>query len=208
MKGFILKTVVGVALLSPLVGCACYRSIVDPCWPERYNAQARGSVNEAFAAQSYNGHVLDQTIWNYQFEKGTDHLNPAGVVQLQYLARRRPYPDARLFLQTANDLYYDGDGAPEQAIQARNDLNNRRIAAIQKALAVQTNGHGVFTVEIHDPAPVGLPAVPIIGNAPLIVPGGAYGKLEANFQGVLPAESGTSAGAGIGSASSSGAGGR
>ena len=84
MKGFIPRTALGLGLsLFTLAGCAAYRDIVDPCWPERYNYMARQEVKEGFAPQVQNGHVLDQTVWNYHFEaKKTgepgDQLNAAG----------------------------------------------------------------------------------------------------------------------------------
>src|SRR4051812_27460778 len=103
-----------------LAGCANYRDVVDPCWPARYNHEARQSVRDTFDAQAYNGHVLDQTVWNYYFEadpKGnpTDRLAPGGVEKLMYLVRRRPYPDCKIFLQTAQDLPTDRDN-PEKTV--------------------------------------------------------------------------------------------
>ncbi len=86
----------------------------------------------------------------------------------------------------------------------RNDLNLRRTLAIQKFLVAQTNGHGGFTVEIHDPAEVGLAALQITGAlpAPNAVLLGAYQKLQPNFQGVLPGSAGgaTTTGSGGGGA--------
>ena len=39
MKGFIPRTALGLSLgLMSLAGCAYYREVVDPCWPQRYNA--------------------------------------------------------------------------------------------------------------------------------------------------------------------------
>ncbi len=64
-------------------------------------------------------------------------------------------------------------------------------------MVAQTNGHGAFTVEVHDPAEAGIAATPISGSLP---PGaqrpvlGGLQKLFDNFQGALPAESGTSGG--------------
>src|SRR5437763_7237696 len=82
-------------------GCWQYRDCVDPCWPERYSCEARHEVLASFSPQVANGHILDQTLWNWQFEPGTDRLNGAGMLQLDVLSRRRPVPDTRLFLQTA-----------------------------------------------------------------------------------------------------------
>src|SRR5437879_2977951 len=70
MKGIIKRAAAAACLgggLSLTWGCAGYRDLVDPCWPTRYDAMAAASVNDAFAAQVNNGHVLDQTVWNYHF---------------------------------------------------------------------------------------------------------------------------------------------
>src|SRR4051812_16603710 len=51
----------------------------DPHWPERYNYTARQEVLAPFAQQVTNGQVLNQTIWNWHFEAGSDKLNSAGL---------------------------------------------------------------------------------------------------------------------------------
>src|SRR5262245_40663061 len=110
MKGIITRAVVVACLGTSLAatgGCKLYRNLVDPCWPERYNYQARVCVEDHFSTQAANGHVLDQTVWNYHFEKGTPKLTLAGQEHLAYLARRRPHPDPKVFVQTAQDVVYD-----------------------------------------------------------------------------------------------------
>jgi len=77
MKGFIRTAVLSCAAAAGGLGCYGYRDIVDPCWPERYNHAAQMEVKGALAPQVLNGHVLDQTVWNYHFEQddngiGTD----------------------------------------------------------------------------------------------------------------------------------------
>ncbi len=218
MNGFIPRTALGLALcLSGLAGCACYRTIVDPCWPERYNYIARTSVNEANNAQAYNGHVLDQTIWNYDFEHDsktgipTAVLNPAGMERLKYISRRRPVADCHIYLATAQDLPGLAEVPPDQAMVMRNDLNARRIVAIQKFLLAQTNGHDGFTIDVHDPAEVGIGALQMVGSLPPGLPLpvlGGYQKLQNNFQGVFAGPAGVSmgvAGGGGGAGSSSNA---
>jgi len=91
MKGFIAKTVTTVGLSGAVLGCY-YRDIVDPCYPQRYEYAARMEVNQALAPQVRNGHILEQTVWNYEFEPGTPRLTPGGMDHLAYLARRRPAP--------------------------------------------------------------------------------------------------------------------
>jgi hypothetical protein len=137
-------------------GCYEYRDLVDPCWPQRYNYMARREVNEAFAPQVQNGHVLDQTIWNYHFEAGADKLTAGGLDHLAYLARRRPHPDCIVYLQTAQDVVYD-PAAPEKLAEVRQELDAKRIAAVQRFLNAQAAGRGVaFQVLVHDPADVSI----------------------------------------------------
>lgn len=127
MKGFIRKSVLGSCLggaFLALAGCAEYRELVDPCWPERYNHQARNSVNEAFNAQAANGHALDQVIWNQHFEVSSAKLTKVGEEHLKYLARRRPAPDPRVMVQVA----YDAKGNAKE-------LNDRRVEVVQEYLS-------------------------------------------------------------------------
>jgi hypothetical protein len=163
MKGIVTKLLAGAALAAPLTstGCYTYQKCVDPCWPERYNAEARTEVIAAFAPQVQNGHVLDQTLFNTAFEVGGDHLSPGGMDQLDTLLRRRPMPDPRIFLATARDLVYD-PANPDSLVEARVDLDNRRAAAIQKYVSAQTAGRPQgFEVVVHDPMPVGDHADPV-----------------------------------------------
>src|SRR5438552_461220 len=109
MNGFLKKSatawLTGAGLAG--VGCYSYRDLVDPCYPDRYNYAAKQEVKEAFAPQMQNGHILDQTVWNYHFEAGTAKLTPGGMDYLAYLARRRPAPDPVIYLQVAQDVVYD-----------------------------------------------------------------------------------------------------
>ena len=120
-------------------------------------------VNGAIAAQVANGHVLDQTVWNYHFEYGTDRLNAMGLDHLAMLARRRPQADPLLFLQTAEgdvDLRCGGPGKAESS--SGQDLNAKRIAAVQKFMLAQTAGKGYdFQVAVIDPSEIGLAAIPV-----------------------------------------------
>jgi hypothetical protein len=177
MNGFIRKAALLAALLAGSAGCYEYRDWVDPCYPMRYNIMARQEINSGMAPQVQNGHVLDQTVWNYFFEPGTDRLTPLGLDRLAYLARRRPCPDPNLYLQTAQDLVYD-PAAPERTAEARQALDDNRKAAVQRFLVQQTAGHPVaFTIVVHDPAEVGLSAIPV-NNTVLQ----AYGRFRGGLQ--------------------------
>ena len=105
------------------------------------------------APQVQNGHVLDQTIWNYYFEPGTDKLTTGGLEHLAYLARRRPCPDTVLYLQTAQDVVYDQQGSGEDGGSAARRWTASASPAVQAYLTAQTAGRPMpFQVVIHDPA--------------------------------------------------------
>ena len=189
MKGLIRNSMVVLGMSGSLaVGAGCnvidsYRNVVDPCYPQRYEFASRQETVAAMAPQVYNGHVLDQTVWNYHFEMGTDKLTPGGMDHLAYLARRRPAPDACIFVQTAQDVFYD-PAAPEKFSEARAALDSKRVQAVQNYLTAVTAGrHLAFEVTVHDPSEVGLAATPM---------GVTVQRHYLGFQGNLP----TTAGAG------------
>lgn len=165
MNGFIGKTMAAAVLAAGLAGAGCcnYHDLVDPCYPQRYNFAARTEVCAALTPQVKNGHVLEQTVWNWMFgdpgQKGSDRLNAAGMAHLTTLARTRPAPDPIIYLATAQDITYNPE-APEGAFaDARRELDSKRIGAIQKYLTAQTADRGLaFQVAVHDPAEPDLPA--------------------------------------------------
>ena len=57
-----------------------------------YGMGAAGRAITCFTPQVQNGRILDQTLWNYNFEPGTDKLNPSGLDKLDQIVRRRPSP--------------------------------------------------------------------------------------------------------------------
>jgi len=165
-----------------MVGCYQYRQCVDPCWPERYASEARHNVKGTFNAQAFNGHVLDQTIWPHHFEmeldrktlerRPTDKLHPAGMSHLDYLVRRLPAADPRVFLQTSRD--------PK--------LDEKRVQAIQIYLAsmMSARNQGVqFDVVIYDAPEPGLPNDPFDPTRPWPQAG-----LHGGFKISLPANQG------------------
>jgi hypothetical protein len=206
MKGFIPRTSAWACLamsLAALTGCGLYNNCVDPCYPGRYSYEARGPVYEAFGAEANNGHVLDQTVWNYLFEPGTDKLTIAGQERLQYLARRRPAPDPKIWLQTAQDLQYD-QTAPEKFVNARNELDQKRVQAVERYLQAETASRPVaFQVAVHNP-----PLPSLAGAAEALVIQRHY----MNFQGMTYSQpngggtGGLSPGGGMGSAGGTGGG--
>ena len=159
MKGLIRKAAAALCCLAGVggLGCFTYRDLVDPCYPARYNYEARKETVASYTPQEMNGHVLDQTVWNYDFEPGSDRLTGGGLEHLAYMARRRPQPDCVVYLQTAQDVAYDPDH-PEKMADVRQEIDAKRVVAIEKFLNVQTAGRrGSFQVLIHDPSEVGVP---------------------------------------------------
>lgn len=201
MKGFIRRAAASVCLGAgalSVVGCTQYRAHVDPCWPERYDFESKTNIKNTFDAQCANGHMFDQMLWNYDFERDkngnpTDVLTPGGEARLKYIMRRRPIPDGRLYLQTANDLPPTVELG--QYVEKRQDVDAARIAAVQKYLGTMMAGRAMpvaWEVAVIDPPTVGLPAT-VVGGAPTGATGlvvGAYSKLQTNFQGVFGTVSG------------------
>ena len=167
----------------------CYRNFVDPCYPERYQHAARQAVIAPFAQQVHNGHVLNQTIWNYHFEAGTDKLTAGGLEKLDSLARTRPAPDPKLYIQAAVDVTVtDANAAKIHDVRA--DLDAKRAAAIQKYLAtVPAVAPVVYEIYVHN-----APTPGIIADAPA----GAYRGSFIGYRG------GITGAAGIGALSTGG----
>ncbi|MBN9523848.1 hypothetical protein J0H58_35950 [bacterium] len=139
-------------------GWTRYYNAVDPCWPERYNAVARAETLAPFATQVNNGRVLEQTIWNWHFESGSDVITPAGQAKLDAIAQVRPQPDGRVYMQVARDVPAYGAGGLDTVAARREELTAKRAEAVRKYMAAQPSLHGVnYEVFIHD-APV--PSMP------------------------------------------------
>jgi hypothetical protein len=178
MNRYLARTLTTTGLAAAmLTGCERYRNAVDPCWPERYNYTARKEVVDAFAPQVQNGHVLDQTIWNYMFAAGTDELNGVGTAKLDYIVRMRPAPDPQIFVQTAQDVYYDA-AQPDKLPEARRELDQKRVAAIQRYLNAQTVGRPMtFEFAVHDPYMVKAPAAYAVGSSRMATTAATTGVL-------------------------------
>jgi hypothetical protein len=160
MKGFFKKTVVMLGWAGALAGTVGWNhqyDVVDPCYPERYEYLSRQEVHDALTPQVRNGHVLDQTVWNYHFEEMTDRLTPGGQEHLKYLARRRPMPDPMIFVQTSEDVPYVQDRS-EDFPARRAALDQKRVDAVRRYLIAQTAGGQPvpFEVMVHNPPDPGI----------------------------------------------------
>jgi len=203
MNGF-MKRALAMMCVTGAIGCTGgerYRNLVDPCQMERYSSVARQEVISGFTPQVQNGRILDQTMWNWYFEAGTDKLNPSGYDKLDQIVRRRPMPDSRIFLATARDLTYNSEKAAEFP-DARRELDNKRGNAIQKYLMAQTAGRPmIFDVLVHDPSETGISGVSARG---------AILGQRSNYSGSLLGASGDGAaqgGGGVGGGAPQGVGG-
>jgi hypothetical protein len=160
---------------------AVYRTLVDTCYPERYNAAARDETLDPFRKQVYNGNVMHQTVWNYMFEQGTDKLTAAGYDKLDSLAKVRPYPDAKVYLQTSRDLGVTPENMDKIAAM-REDLDGKRAVAVQRYLATQPTFHPtVYEVYIHDP---------VVPGVDSNFAGSAYRGSQAGYRGGIGGGSG------------------
>lgn len=176
-------------------GGAVYRQFVDPCWPERYNAAARNEVLAPFAMQVNNGSVLNQTLWNWYFEPGTDKLTSAGRAKLDSIAQSRPAPDTRLYLQAARDVAVTPENI-DRVGTTRDALTSKRAAAVQKYMATQPVIGTAFAYEIHvhDAVPPGIAAE---------FAAAAYRGQRIGYVGVLPV-GGAGGGGGAGATATGG----
>jgi hypothetical protein len=144
---------VGAVLTGLIATTGCMdHTFTDPCWPDRYSHQARSLVVANYEPQIANGHTLDQTIWNDHFERGTDKLNLSGQDKVDQLVRRRPHPDAKVYLATARDITYD-PAKPEEYVKARADLDSKREKALRDYWNAQTAGRPIpIEIVVHDPS--------------------------------------------------------
>ena len=186
-------------------GGAVYRQFVDPCYPERYNATARAEVLAPFAAQVNNGAVLNQTIWNWYFEKDSDKLTPAGRAKLDSIAQTRPAPDTRLYLQASRDVLVT-DKNMDKVATLRDEMTSRRAASIQSYMNTQPAiGNAVaYEIFVHDPAPVGI-AAPFAASAYQQQFNGYRGGLTGGGGGGGAGATATGGGSGGGGGASTGA---
>ena len=151
MKGFIKQTATGICFsagLFTIMGCYHYREIVDPCWPERYNAIAAHSVRDMQIAQADKGHILNQTLWNEDFDG--DKIKPSGIARLKWIAGREPTPVLmKVYLQNA-DVPLDADTA--KYIREQERANDGRRKAMQAFLSTQTAARNgtVYQIDVHD----------------------------------------------------------
>lgn len=198
MKGIIgkLAAVLGCSTaLAAMGGCHHYRDLVDPCYPERYWHESQQNVHEGIAPQVRNGRVLDQTMWNYHFEQGSDRLTKGGQNHLAYLARRRPTPDPMVFLQTAQDIDYSAE-KPAEFAEKRSMLDALRKTAIENYwMAVSAGGLAQKPeVMVHNPPEPGMSGIQAST---------ALQQMNTTSRATLPGTGGTS-GAGGGGASGGG----
>jgi hypothetical protein len=183
-----------------LTGCSNH--LYDRCYPQRYVNLADREVNAAMTPQVQNGHVLDQTVWNHFFEQGTDRLTPGGQDLLSYLSRRRPQPDTTIYLATASDLPYDPN-CPDRYCGSRQELDARRVVAVQKYLTALNCGRPVdFQVLVHDPADPSLATTPVASSITQM-----YGRFRGGLLSVAGGAGG-GGGAGVSAGTSTGGGGR
>jgi hypothetical protein len=189
MNGFIGKPMLfGLVLAScPAWGAGCYtyRDLVDPCYPQRYEAESRKVVYGSLTPQVNNGHVLDQTVWNYDFEPGTDKITPGGIQRLAYLVRRRPAADPVVYVQIAQDVPMDSTNV-SKSVDERAKLDYKRVDAVRRTLAgLSGNRNQVFDVLLHDPHEVGQAANMASRTVML---------RDASAVGALPSSAGSAAG--------------
>ncbi|MBI2803914.1 MAG: hypothetical protein HYX68_02910 [Planctomycetes bacterium] len=160
MNGFIKQTTAvicfGAGVLA-LIGCTHYREHVDPCWPERYNKAAQYSVKDMHNAQAFKGHILNQTVWEDDFDG--NKLKKSGMAKLHYIANREPTPAVmKLWLQNSDLSQIDPkkreklEGDPAEYKKEQDRVNAARLKAIMVYLETQRAGtqRTLYEIDIHN----------------------------------------------------------
>lgn len=167
------------ASLVSLTGCyGTYNELVDPCYPERWNCQARSAVQSRVAMQAKNGLDMEQTLFTYHFEPGSDKITPSGQNILARIATRRPSSFKEVFIQNSFDAMpstdFDANRA-EEFQQKMRDLNERRKRNVIAYLNMRKPQDGDTTpwqVAVSFPSRVGMysreafTAVDLMHNTP------------------------------------------
>jgi len=190
---------------------ARYNNLVDPCWPQGYSHQARESVLSPFEQQVNNAEILNQTVWNYHFDLGTAKLNANGREKLDLIARKRPTPDGKLYLQTARDLAYD-EKSPDKLPGDRIKLDVDRAQAVLAYMSTQPAARTVsFDVQPIDPIDPAMnsqgPATAVRGLPSLYrsgITGAIGGQLTGTGGGQAPGTGAAGTGTGTGTGTGSG----
>jgi hypothetical protein len=193
-------------------GDGAHGTYIDPSWPDRYNYAARQAVIAPFAQQVANGHFINQVLWTWYFEPGTDKLNGAGMEKLDSIARSTPAPDTKLYVQAARDVAVTAENVDKVAAM-RNDLTVKRAAAIQRYLATQPGAPVTYEISVVDMPTPGIYA-PFASRAFNGQTAGYRGGITGGVGGASGnvsgggniTQSGTGAGAGAGSGAGAGAG--
>jgi hypothetical protein len=137
-------------------GCyGTFHDVVDPCYPERYNCKAREEVRDIWDMQSRDGLALEQTLYVYHFEPGSEVLHPGGIALLTRLANRRPAPETVVFVQTAQNTIDLDYKKPEEYANKRKELDEKRKTSVESFLR-QERPDVQFTVVVANPSKSGI----------------------------------------------------
>jgi len=151
------------ASLVSLTGCyGTYNDLVDPCYPERYNCQARAEVQSRIAMQSKNGLDIEQTLYNYHFKPNSADIAPSGQNLLTRVATRRPSAFKEVFVQNSFDAVTDANfdpataGATADKIRELNKNRRDAVLAFLNSRSPAMADNTPWKVEISFPSRVGM----------------------------------------------------
>ena len=166
-------TACGLALLSAEIASA-----KDPCYvyrPRVFTQYSRSAINQRLDMQVAEAQVLTQTLWNHHFELDSSELRPSGRAHLDRLARKYPYGNFELSIQSAHDFRFT-DEDHSAYFTLRRELDSKRTKSVTDYLQHVIPDSAV-AVQIHDRPPVG-----IDGSEAL----GAYRKMVTQGSASLP----------------------
>ncbi len=129
----------------------------DPCLvyrPRVLTRSSRCSVTQILEREHAEALVLAQTLWNHHFEQDSAELRASGRAHLDRLARRYPFGNMELSIQSAHDFRFNDDNHAAY-FKHRSELDAARTKAVADYLQMVLPENPV-AIQIHDRPPVGI----------------------------------------------------
>jgi hypothetical protein len=150
-----------IGITTTACGLACFtiQTVLakDPCLiyrPRTLTRSSRCSVTQILQREHTEALVLAQTLWNHHFEQDSAELRASGRAHLDRLARRYPFGNLEVSIQSAHDFRFTDDDH-EAYFKHRRDLDAARTKAVADYLQKVLPQNAV-AIHIHDRPPVGI----------------------------------------------------
>ncbi len=129
----------------------------DPCMvyrPRVLTRSSRCAVAQILEREHMDALILTQTLWNHHFEQNSSELRASGRAHLDRLARRYPFGNMEVSVQSAHDFRFTDDDH-EAYFKHRRELDTARTKTVADYLQKVLPENPV-AILIHDRPPVGI----------------------------------------------------